>query len=177
MHFEKTLEIKEIFNGRVFNVIEQTVELENNQIARREIVRHNGGAVIVAVDDDCNVYLVRQFRKPLDIETIEIPAGKLEIGEDPYLCAVRELKEETGIVASQIESLGFIYTTPGFCDEKLYLYLATQLSFGEMQLDSDEFLSREKLHISKCIEKIETGEIVDSKSVIGILRAARKFGF
>jgi len=176
MHFEKTLESKEIYKGRVFTVVEQTVELENRQIAKREIIRHNGGAAVVAVDDDLNIYLVRQFRKPFDLEMIEIPAGKLELGEDPYDCAVRELKEETGIVANCIESLGYITTTPGFCDEKLYLYLATGLTNGTMKLDCDEFLSCEKLPMSVCIEKIKSGEINDSKSIIGILRTARKFG-
>ncbi len=176
MHFEKTLENKEIYRGRVFTVFEQTVELENGKVAKREIVRHNGGAAIVAIDEDFNVYLVRQFRKPFDIETLEIPAGKLEIGEDPYFCAVRELKEETGVSAGEIESLGYILTTPGFCDEKLYLYLATHLSPGRMNLDYDEFLSCEKVPLSECILKIERGEINDSKSVIAILRAARKFG-
>lgn len=176
MHFEKTLDTREIYKGRVFTVLEQTVELENRQVAKREIVRHNGGAAIVAVDSDLNVYLVRQFRKPFDMETIEIPAGKLEIGEDPYLCAIRELKEETGIVAQKVESLGFIIPTPGFCDEKLYLYLATELSMGEMRLDSDEFLSCEKRPLTECIEMVEQGGIIDSKSVIGLLRAARRFG-
>ncbi len=175
MHFEKTVVKKDIFTGKVFRVVEETVELENNQIAKREIVLHNGGASIVAVDENLCIYLVRQFRKPFDMETLEIPAGKLEPGENPYSCAVRELKEETGIVAEHIESLGYILTTPGFCNEKLYLYLATRLSAGEMQLDSDEFLSVEKFPLSRCVEMIEEGEIIDSKTVVGILRAARKF--
>jgi ADP-ribose pyrophosphatase len=176
MHFEKTLDSKEIFNGRVFRVIEQTVELENNKKARREIIRHNGGAAIIAVDEGQNAYLVRQFRKPLDMETLEIPAGKLEIGEDPYLCAIRELKEETGLTAKKVETLGSIFPSPGYCDEKLTLYLATDLTYGPMHLDPDEFLSVEKYPLSECVLKIETGEIKDSKSVISILIAARRFG-
>lgn len=177
MHFEKTLENKEIFSGRVFEVVEQTVLLEDNQIAKREIVRHNGGAAIVAIDELQNIYMVKQFRKPVDMETLEIPAGKLEKGEEPYLCAVRELAEETGIIANKIDPLGCILTTPGFCDEKLYLYLATELTKGASSLDHDEFLSCEKIPLVKCLEKIEQGEIIDSKSVIGILRTARIFGY
>ena len=176
MHFEKTLDSKEIYNGRVFRVIEQTVELENNRQARREIIRHNGGVAIIAVDEEQNVYLVRQFRKPLDLETLEVPAGKLEIGEDPYMCAIRELKEETGLSAKKVETLGGIFPSPGYCDEKLNLYLATDLSTGSMHLDPDEFLSVEKCRLAECVSKIETGEITDSKSIICILIAARRFG-
>lgn len=176
MHFEKTLDSNEIFSGRVFRVVEQTVELENNHKARREIIRHNGGAAIIAVDDELNVFLVRQFRKPLDKETLEIPAGKLEIGEDPYLCAVRELKEETGLTAEKVETLGSIFPSPGYCDEKLFLYMATALSYGPMHLDPDEFLSVERYPLSECVTKIETGQITDSKTIIGILIAARKYG-
>lgn len=177
MHFEKTLDNKEIFHGRVFDVIEQTVLLEDDRTAKREIVRHNGGAVIVAIDELHNVYMVRQFRKPIDMETLELPAGKLEKGEDPYLCAIRELAEETGVKADKMDSLGYVLTTPGFCDEKLYLYLATDLVKGSSNPDHDEFLSCEKIPLAKCVEKVERGEITDSKSIIGILRTARIYGF
>lgn len=175
MHIEKTLENRELHKGRVITVFEQIVELENKQIAKREIVRHNGGAAIIAIDSEKNTYIVRQFRKPFDQETIEVPAGKLEIGEDPYICAVRELKEETGIVANNIESLGVMYSTPGFCDEKIYLYLATDLVVGEMNTDADEFLTCEKISLKNCVDMVINGEIVDAKTIICILRAARRF--
>jgi len=175
MFKEKTVDEKLVYDGKIIKVFSLKVELENNTISGREVVRHNGGACVVAVDNDLNICLVKQYRKPIEQVTIEVPAGKLEIGEDPYLCAVRELKEETGITAEKIESLGFIYPTPGFCDEKLYIYIATGLIQGEMNLDVDEFLLYEKFPIKKCIEMIENGEINDSKTVIAILRAARRF--
>lgn len=176
MHFEKTVTSKTMYLGRVFSVEEQTVELENGRTAGREIVRHNGGAAVVAVDAGLHVCLIRQFRKPLDRETLEIPAGKLEVGEDPYCCAVRELKEETGCTAEEVAAIGVLHPSPGYCDETLYLYLATGLVQGQMRPDPDEFITLEKHPLSVCVEKIENGEITDAKSIVGILAAARKFG-
>lgn len=176
MHFEKTLDDKEIFSGNVFRVVEQTVELENKNIVKRQIVRHNGGAAVIAVDDDRCVCLVRQFRKPVDREVLEIPAGRLEPGENPFQCAVRELLEETGLTASKMEPLGMILTTPGFCDEVLHLYLATGLTTGVMRPDPDEFLSCERIPLVRCAGMVENGEIADSKTIIAILRTARKYG-
>lgn len=177
MYHEKTINERLMYDGRVIRVFELDVELTDATITRREIARHNGGACMVAIDNEMNIHLVRQFRKPIERMTLEIPAGKLEIGEDPLLCAIRELKEETGLSAKSVEPLGFIYPTPGYCDEKLYIYLATGLTQGQMQLDPEEYLYCEKMHISDCITKIEAGEINDAKTVVGILRTARKLGF
>lgn len=177
MHTEKTLDEKEIYKGRVITVVEQTVELENHNTSRREIVRHNGGAGIVAVDDQYNILMVRQYRKPFDMETLEIPAGKLEKGEDPYLCAIRELQEETGMIAEKVESLGHILSTPGFCSEKIYLYMATGLSAGTLNPDIDEFITCEKIPLKRCLNMVENGEINDAKTVVGLLRVARIFNY
>ena len=111
MFDEKTVKRKTVYRGRVIDVERQSVVLVNGNAAEREIVRHNGGACMAAVDDLMNIYLVRQYRKAVERETLEIPAGKLEKDEDPYECAVRELKEETGLMAGRVSKLGYIYTT------------------------------------------------------------------
>ncbi|MHB1453107.1 MAG: NUDIX hydrolase [Saccharofermentanales bacterium] len=175
MFFEKTMESETVYHGRVIDVERQKVLLINGNEAGREIVRHNGGACMAAIDQNLDFYLVRQFRKPLDTETLEIPAGKLEKGEDPYHCAVRELKEETGLIGGRIESLGHVFTTPGFCDEKLYIYLAQDLEQSSSDPDPDEFVSCEKYPLAKCVEMVESGLICDAKTVVAILRTARKF--
>ena len=175
MFSEKTIERGIVYKGRVINVERQRVELINGNHADREIVRHNGGACMAAIDGERNFYLVRQFRKPLDRETLEIPAGKLEVGEDPQACAVRELREETGLIAGRVESLGHLYSTPGFCDEKLYLYLAQDLHQSETDPDPDEFVHCERIPLATCIEMVERGEISDAKTVVAILRIARRF--
>jgi ADP-ribose pyrophosphatase len=172
MFTEKTTQEHLLYEGRVVRVYELQVELHTGETARREVVRHNGGACILAIDDQKNAYLVRQYRKAIEKHTLEIAAGKLEPGEDPLVCATRELLEETGICASQIESLGWIYPTPGYCDEKLYLYLATGLSHGESSPDPDEYLECVKVPLAQCLEKIESGEINDAKTVIALLRTA-----
>ena len=176
MFDEKTVKRKTIYRGKVIDVERQSVILVNGNTAEREIIRHSGGACMVAVDDLMNIYLVRQYRKAIDRETIEIPAGKLEKDEDPYECAVRELKEETGLMAGRVSKLGHIYTTPGFCDEVLHIFLAEDLVQAENDPDPDEFVSCERYPIIRCLEMIENGEICDSKTIVAILRMARRFG-
>ena len=143
MFDEKTTSRETVYFGKVIDVERQSVVLINGNTAGREIVRHNGGACMAAVDEQMNFYLVRQYRKPVDRETLEIPAGKLEKGEDPYDCAVRELKEETGLIAGRVSKLGYIYTTPGFCDEVLHIFLAEELLQAEKSPDPDEFVNCE----------------------------------
>lgn len=138
--FEKTLEKKEIFKGKVFEVEHLKVELENGMLAHREIVRHGGGVACLAINQQQEVYLVKQFRKAIEQMCIEIPAGKLEKEEDPFLAIQRELKEETGLIAHQWTFLGSYFATPGYCTERIYLYLAEDLEQGQAKLDEGEFL-------------------------------------
>ena len=124
----------------------------------------------MALDEKDNVLLVRQYRYPVGRELIEIPAGTLTKGEDPMACGMRELEEETGAVAGVFKPLGSILCSPGFSDQRLYLYLAEQLSFGRQHLDEDEFLSGFRMPLQELVERILSGEIDDSKTVAGVLK-------
>ena len=169
--FEKQLTTKTVYEGIVVNVVVDDVELQNGQKSRREVVEHPGGVCIVAVTDDDKILMVRQFRYTVKEELLEIPAGKLEKGEDPFDCAVRELSEETGYTAEKWIDLGVIYPSAGVYMEKLYQYLALDLKPGEIHLDENELLSVEEVDINKLIKMIETNELKDAKSIIGVLKA------
>lgn len=173
MFSELTIEKETLFSGRVFQVEYHTVSLPDGRTAHREIVRHNGGACVVALDERESVYLVRQFRKPYDMEMLELPAGKLEIGEDPLECARRELKEEAGLVAEHIDLLATVYPSPGYCSETLSIYLATGLTVGESQLDDGEFLDLHVFPLEQTLAMIDRGEIRDAKTQVGLLKVAR----
>lgn len=173
---EKTVESETIFQGRVFTVELRKVELFDGSITGREIVKHNGGATICALDDQKNVFMVRQFRSPFETVMLEIPAGKLEQGEDPRDCAIRELQEETGMCAGNVVSLGYICSTPGYCSEKIYMFLATDLKQGEGNPDDGEFLQVIKMPLAEAVERVEKGEITDGKTVTALLKAARMVG-
>jgi len=173
---EKTVERKIAFEGRVFQVEVKKVELFDGSISNREVVLHNGGATIVALDDDMNVYLVRQFRSPYEKVLLELPAGKLEKGEDPRACAIRELKEETGMEASSVVSLGEMYATPGYCSEIIHLYLAQGLTHGEGNPDDGEFLQTVKMPLEQAVKMVETNEISDAKTMVALLKTARRVG-
>ena len=170
---EKKVSSEKIFSGRIIDVRRDTVELVNGSIVTREVVDHLGGVAVVPVDADGNVIAVRQFRYPFERELLEIPAGKLERGEEPFSCAVRELSEETGFSAEKYTYLGEIYPSPGYCHETLYIYLATGLTAGEQHLDDDEFLNIEKIPLNTFIERIMSGDVRDAKTVVGILKAAK----
>jgi len=173
---EKTLEREQVFSGKVFDVEVKKVELYGGVPARRDIVLHNGGATICALDSENNIFMVRQYRSPFEEILLELPAGKLEKGEDPRSCAIRELKEETGMTAEKVTDLGFIYSTPGYCSEKIYMFLATELSYGEGDPDDGEFLQVIRLPLKEAIGKIMTGEISDGKTVAALLKTARMVG-
>ncbi len=164
------------FTGRVFAAEVMDVRLQDGSYGKREIVCHNGGAAIIPVDKDLNVYVVRQFRSPFSQVLVEIPAGKLEKDEDPRDCAIRELQEETGLHAEHVEDLGYIFSSPGYCTEALYLYLATGLSEGERSLDEGEFLNVEKIPLKELVEQVDEGNIRDAKTVVAVLKTARRFG-
>ena len=168
---EKTVERQDIFCGRIINVHRDIVELEDGERSFREIVDHHGGVGVLALDEKGRVPLVRQYRYAYKRDLIEIPAGKLEAGEDPAFCAVRELGEETGLTAGRLISLGFIYPTPGYCSEIIHLYLALDLHAGRAHPDEGEFVTAFSLPFEELCRRVLCGEINDSKTVAAALRA------
>ncbi len=174
-YFEKTLKTDEIYKGNIIKVQNLTVSLPNGKEATRDIVLHPGASVVIPINEQGELYMVKQFRKPLDLTTLELPAGKLDsVGEDPRVCAERELMEETGLRAEKIDHLISIHTTPGFCNEVIHMYTATGLTQGEACTDEDEFLDVEKIHVSKLVDMILEHKITDAKTIIGVLLAERK---
>jgi ADP-ribose pyrophosphatase len=165
-----------IFKGMIFDVGRDRLREANGLEIVREVVRHNGGAGALPVFDDGRVALVRQYRHPTGGELLEIPAGKLEVGETPLECATREVEQEIGWRAGRIEKLCEFYTTPGFCEEKLYIYLATDLQPSAQQLDEDELVEVVYLPLAGAVQMALRGEIEDSKTLIALLWAARLFG-
>lgn len=159
-----------VFSGRIFKVYDDEVEFVGGGKSRREIVCHNGGCSVLPVLDDKYFLLVKQYRYAYRAEVLEIPAGKLELNEEPKACAIRELKEEVGCIAGKITDLGHIYPTTGYCNEKIYIYIAEQLTMGENCLDEGEFLDVIKLPIDKAYDMVINNEIKDSKTIIAILR-------
>lgn len=172
MNFKETvLSTENIFSGVVFDVSRSSVELEDGTLTTREAVTHNGGVSIVAIDDCGKVFMVRQYRFGVDAVTLEIPAGKLEKGEDPYSAAMRELCEETGYTTPELVSLGECYPTPAYCSEKIYLYLAKDLTYKGQKLDQGEFLNVERYDLDTLCKMVLNNEIRDSKTAIGLLKA------
>ncbi len=170
---EVFLSSQEIYRGCIINVERWRVRLPNGQEADREIVLHRGAAAIVPLDDDGCVTLVRQHRIAAGRFTWEIPAGKLDgAGENMLLAAHRELEEETGLRAAQMRLLTVLDTTPGFCSERIGIYLATGLSRHESHPDADEFLNVTRIPLSDAVEKVMAGEIRDGKTVAGLLMTA-----
>ncbi|MBQ2824106.1 MAG: NUDIX hydrolase [Oscillospiraceae bacterium] len=177
MHLqEKTVSEEVIFEGRIIRVQKDTAELENGTLATRELVVHSGGVCVVPVDEEGNVYLVKQFRYPFKEVLTEIPAGKLEVGEDHRAAGLRELKEETGAVCSSFEYLGVMYPSVAYLTEKIHMYLATGLEFSEQDLDEDEFLDVIKMKLTDAVDMVLKGEIKDGKTQTALLLAARKLG-
>jgi len=169
--FEEKINSKKIFNGQIVGLYFDNVKLPNGKTATREKVTHPGAVAIVPVTDDNKIILVRQYRYPVNNITIEIPAGKLDRGENPSGCAQRELEEEVGAVNGKLIHLSTFYTTPGFCDEVLHLYLATGFKRIDNNLDDDEFLEIIEPEAEEALSWIKSGEIKDSKTIIGILMA------
>ena len=171
----KILSSQKVFDGRVFNVTVDTVS-EGELTYQREVVHHNGSAVIVPIFDDGTVALVKQYRHPAVRYLLEVPAGTLAKGERPDAGAARELKEELGVVAARLEKLSEFFVSPGFCEEKMWVYLATELSEGEQALEDDEILEVVRLPIVEALEMITSGEIQDAKTIIGLMLAAPRVG-
>ena len=169
---EKVLTKQTEFEGKIITVQQWKVALPDGREAGREIVLHNGAAAVVPVDKQNRVTLVRQHRVAIDQVTLEIPAGKLDDPkEDPFLCAKRELEEETGLLAGKWQKMAHVVTTPGFCTERIALYLATDLTQAKAHTDPDEFLSLVKMPLTEAILMVEKGQIVDAKTCLGLLLA------
>ena len=171
----KILSSQKVFDGRVFKVTVDTVT-EGELTYQREVVHHSGSAVIVPIHDDGTVALVRQYRHPAVRYLLEVPAGTLADGERPDAGAARELEEELGLVAERLEKLTEFFVSPGFLEEKLWVYLATGLSAGKPQPDEDEVLEVVRLPIGDALEMITSGEIQDAKTIIGLMLAAPRVG-
>ena len=168
---EKKISRKDVFHGRILDVHVDTVELPNGKQATREVVDHPGGVGILAIDERDNVVLVSQYRYVFGKTILEIPAGKLEPGEDPAVAALRELKEETGASPVEFIPMGRLLASPGCYGEVLWLFLARGLTQGQSDPDEDEFLSVERIPFDELIHRISTGEIEDAKTVAAALKA------
>lgn len=168
---EKTLTSRLVYDGGLLKVYYDTVELVNGATSWREVIRHPGAVVMVPVDDEGNVYLVRQFRYPYGKVVLEVPAGKLEYGEEHFSAAQRELEEEIGAKAERWTPMGEMLPTPGFCDELQHVYLARGLTFGACHPDDDEFLEPVRMPMAEAVEMAVDGRLEDSKTVAAILRA------
>lgn len=170
---EKTISEERKYSGNIINVNRATVLLPNGKQATRDIVRHPGASVVVPITEDGGLLLVEQYRKPCEMISLELPAGKLDEGESPETCAIRELREETGYVAKKLHKALSIHSTPGFSDEMLHLYVAVGLTEGVSSPDEDEFISCRKYPLEECIRMVEEGRITDAKTIIGIFLADR----
>ena len=172
----KLISSKTLFTGKVFDLKVDEIEYDSTgNKGRREVAVHPGGAVVVAITDENKIVMVRQFRYPFQEWVLELPAGKLDEGEDPQNCAIRELAEETGYTAKKVTKLGHIYTTPGFCNEILHIYLAENLTPGEhAREEGEEGMEVFEFTIEEIKEKIRNGEIVDAKSISGVMMLLNK---
>lgn len=166
---EEVLSSEIAWKGKIFDVERMKVRLPNGRTSVRDIVRHHGAVAIVALTETGKIALVRQYRASLGRVTVEIPAGKLEPGEDPLACARRELKEETGFVPGRIAYLTTIASSCGFSDELIHIYLATQLDFEGAQPDEDEFLNVDLVPVNELVDAVLDGKIEDAKTVVGAL--------
>lgn len=174
MNFEeKTLDSEYVYRSKIIDVRYDNVEIPTGKKSMRIVVEHSGGVVVVAQKSPETVLMVKQYRYPIKETVLELPAGKLEKGEDPFLAAQRELEEETGYKSNNWQSLGYINTTPGFCNEKLYLYYAKDLEFVGEHPDDGEIIQCFEYEISEIFNKIKSGEINDAKTICGLTRALR----
>ena len=170
---EKTLTSDVVYDGKIITVYNDKVEISTGKSSYREVVEHSGGVVILAVHKKDNIekiLMVKQFRYPLKQALLELPAGKLEKDEDPFEAAKRELTEETGYIAQNWEDLGYIYTSPGYSNEKLYLYKATNLEYVGDCPDEGEILIEYEFSIDEIEKMIQNGDITDAKTICAFMK-------
>lgn len=173
---EKTLSSEQKFDGRIVKLFVDQVELENGETATREVIKHPGGVCILPLDEENNVLMVRQFRYPPQKILLEIPAGKMEFGEDHRACGLRELKEETGCTCDEFIYLGNLIPTPAYDNEVIHMYLARGLHGGDQNLDEDEFLEIEKIPLERAVKMVMNNEIADAKTQIALLKVQKMLG-
>lgn len=174
MHLdEKTLESSTVYEGVIFTITHDTVELENGNTAIRDVLLHHGGVCVIPVTDNNEIFLVKQFRYPFHTVTREVPAGKLEKGENHAECGKRELLEETGCTCDEYIYLGEMLPTPAYNSEVTHIYMARGLHFEKQSLDPDEFLDVEKIPLSEAVDLVMSGKIRDGKTQVAVLKAAR----
>lgn len=168
--YEETLGTRRIFDGRIIGVREDKIRLENGKESVREVVEHSGGVCVAALDDEDNLLFVRQFRYAPSQVLLEVPAGKLEPGEDPGECGRRELEEETGYVCDTYRRLATIYPTPAYVTEVIHMYYAAGLHKASQKLDEGEFLTVERIPLDKAVEMVLNDEIPDAKTQIAVMK-------
>ena len=173
---EKTVESRVLFSGKIITVRLDQAELPNGRLAAREVVEHPGGVAVLPLFDDGTVPLVRQFRYPFREVVTELPAGKLERGEDHRLAALRELEEEVGVTCGELTYLGCLYASPGISTEVLHMYLARKLTQGASHPDEDEFLEVERVPFARLAERVMDGELTDAKTVALVLKTRLLLG-
>jgi len=168
---EKTIGTKKIFNGKIVSLQVDDVRLPNGKTSKREIIKHSGAVAVIPITDDGKIIFVEQYRKPLEKSLVEIPAGKLEPGEEPHITAVRELEEETGYTTDDLTYITSFYTSPGFADEIMYIYLAKQLKLLENPVlgDEDEFVEKVILSLDEAKQYVKEERIHDAKTVYALL--------
>ncbi|WP_408954622.1 NUDIX hydrolase [Natroniella sp. ANB-PHB2] len=164
---EKTIDSEYFYQGSIVNLRVDQVKLPSGNNSKREIVEHSGGVTVIPYQAE-KIILVEQFRKPTEKVILELPAGKLEMDEDLEQCALRELKEETGYQAKSLQKITSFYTSPGFTDEKIHLFLATDLKKTKQQTDPEEFIKLREVRIEQVTKMLAEGEFEDAKTIIGL---------
>jgi len=168
---EKQLNSTQVYDGVLLKVFRDDIELPNGKKSKREYIKHNGASCVVPLTDNNEIILVKQYRYPFHCVITEVPAGKRDGDEDPMLAAKRELKEETGAEAEEIIPLGYVAPSVAYTDEKIWIYLARGLSFGDSKLDDGEFLNVVKMPLEDAVKAVMENEFSDSKTVAAILKA------
>lgn len=173
LYEEKTMKSDKIYDGKILKLKVDTVEMPDKKYSKREIIEHPGAVAMIPITEEGKIVLVRQYRKAVEDFLLEIPAGKLEVNEEPKETATRELKEEIGMDPKKLTYLSEFYSSPGYCDEKIHLFLAEDLEEGDFEKEEGEFLEVVEYPIEELIKMISMGDIVDSKTIIGIFLAEK----